>query len=723
MENLNVSERMKKLFEESRAKAKNPPESTFNYDIHYNARNVFNNCPRWEKIARSTAAAIENQAVYIEPYDRIIGRVYYDREKRPIDPDPDFDFNSRLRAQMRNERPDYEELARNQLATYGSPGHIAWDWSTILRYGTDGIRQRCESGMIRHASDPKSMEFYRGVHIMLDGMERWNDKHVAELERMGMKEEAEICRRVPKHPARSFREAVQSFFMQFIVVMKENPYGGNSPGRLDYYLWPFLESDLKNGTCTLEYAEELIEELFVRIDERLYSRDGWVESVMVGGCHSNGESAVNPLSHMMIRVFMKYDITHPHVYVRIPKNCPEDFLTLSADYVVNGGNRAQLLNDEAIVKALFRNGVSENDAADYYCGGCMEVGVQGKTSDFLFTGFQNISKLLELCMTGGVCMKTGAQLQYFKHPALTEFDSFEDFYASFIAEAKRVLWENLKFQDRLSEYVEHARPSYLISAMVDDCLGVGRNMHGGGARYHDYGSSFIGIPNAADSLYAVKTAVFDKKLCTSAKLMDALKADFVGYEDLRAELLAIPKYGQENADADAMAVRLTTDLCNIYSSYVNRFGGNGKPVILSFRWATAAGSILGATPDGRKAGVPLAQAVTPQGMAMTKGITAAMNSCTALPFELLSGGASTMWDLDSSWASIPVAKSLFTAFFAQGGHIFQGNVTDVDTLIKAQQNPEQYNHVIVRVGGFSARFVGLTKDLQDDIINRIRHCC
>ncbi|MBR2460645.1 MAG: hypothetical protein IKB34_05405 [Clostridia bacterium] len=720
---MEISNRMRELFERSRARAKSPPASTYSYDIHNFARTKYKDCPRWEKIARSTAAAIENQAIYIDREDRLIGRVYYDREKRPEAPDPDFDFNMQMIAETKNDHPWYDELARNQLACYGSPGHIAWDWSTLLRYGTEGIRRRCASGLIRHADDTESVNFYNGVLIMLEGLENWNDKHVAELEKMGKTEEAEICRRVPRYPARSFREAVQSFFMQFIVVMKENPYGGNSPGRLDYYLWPYLENDLKNGVCTMEYARELIEELFIRIDERLYSRDGWVESVVVGGCHSNGQSAVNPLSHIMIEVFMKYDITHPHIYARIPPNAPKDFLTLCADYVVNGGNRAQLLNDEAIMKALVLNGVSENDAADYYCGGCMEVGVQGKTSDFLFTGYQNIPMLLELCMTGGISLRSGKPLEYFSHPALTEFHFFEDFYSSFIAEAKRVLWANLQYQDRLSAHVEVSRPGFLISSMVDNCLNVGRNMHGGGARYHDYGSSFIGIPNTADSLYAVKVAIFDKKMCTAQELLDALKADFEGYEELRAKLLKIPKFGQEDPEADGMAARLTEDLCNIYSSYVNRFGGNGKPVILSFRWATSAGSILGATPDGRKAGTPLAQAVTPQGMAMTKGITAAMNSCTTLPFELLSGGASTMWDLDHQWATVPVTEALFTSFFKQGGHIFQGNVTDVETLIKAQQSPEDYNHVIVRVGGFSARFVGLTKDLQDDIINRIRHCC
>ena len=503
------TERIKKIFAESRAKAIKPPKATFTHDIHYAATELYSALPKWEKQARSMAYAVVNQEVFIEPYDKIVGRVYYYGEQPIEKRDPDFDFNTQPRLYAQKNDPEYDELARNQLVTYGSPGHVAWDWNAMLRRGTSGIRERCAKERIRHADDEKSLQFYDGVTVMLDALDEWNAKHVAKLREMGKTEEAKICERVPKYPARTFREAVQSFFMQFITVMKEEPNGGNSPGRLDYYLWPFLEEDLKKGITTLEEAEELIEELFIRIDERLYYSDGWVESVVLGGSYPNGTSAVNPLTYIMIRAYMKHDITHPHIYCRIPKNAPKEYLELCADYVINGRNRAQLLGDEGVIKALVTNGVTETDAVDFFCGGCMEVGVQGRTSDFLFTGFQNIPKLLELCITGGYCLKTQKQLTYFKTEPLTAFDNYEDFYQSFVKQADRVLTLNLQYQDKLSEYVEHMRPAYLLSAMVDDCIAKGRNMHGGGARYHDYGASFIGVPNAIDSLIAIKKAVYE----------------------------------------------------------------------------------------------------------------------------------------------------------------------------------------------------------------------
>ncbi len=719
------SDRMQRYFERSRKIAMDPPKDTFLYDASYMATQVYADCPRWEKISRSYAYAIVNQKIYIDEEDTIIGRVYYNETKPEfIDPDVDGRLTmNEFAKSYRSADPEFNEFAELNIVTHGSPAHISWDWNYILKHGTEGIKARCRRMMARKANDSYAQEFYNAVIILVEALEEWSDKHIAELEKMGKTEEAEILRRVPRYPARSFREAVQAFFMQFIIVMKENPYGGNSPGRLDYYLWPYLEEDLRTGKCTLEEAERICEELFIRIDERLYGRDGWGETIALAGTHPNGESALNPLSYTMIRAYMKYNTTHPLLYARIGSKTAKDFIDLCAEYVMKGQNRAQLLNDDAIIRALIKNGVSEQDAYNYYCGGCMEVGIQGKTSDLLFSGYHNILKILELCITGGYCLHRKKQYQYIGVKPLTEYSSFEEFYTAFIEKTRYILKRSLNYLDALSERLEVGRPAYLLSSMIENCIDTGRNMHGGGAKYHDYGAAFVGIPNTADSLTAIKKAVFTDKICTAEELLDAIRANFEGYEALRAKLIAIPKFGQENDEADKMAIRLSTDLCEVYSSYVNRFGGNGKTILLSFVYSANEGARTGASPDGRLAGVALAQSITPQSMAMTKGITVAMNSCTKLPFDLFSGAASTMWDLDHTWASAELVSALVVSFFEQGGHIFQGNVTDVEELIRAQESPDDYRHLIVRVGGYSARFVTLNRELQNDIINRIRHSC
>jgi formate C-acetyltransferase len=718
---MKTSKRLQTICEDSLQKGLHALPTHYHFDIHKAAIEKYSDLPRWEKIARSTAYAIVNQDVLIEPFDKIIGRTYYANEKPVEKHDPDFDFWKLIWQTVDEKIPQYSGFARYHLVLHGSVGHIAWDWNRILKHGTVDLRERLENGLVRFRGDAKAEEFFSGALIMLDALDAWNDKHVTALEQMGKTEEAEICRRVPRYPARSFREALQSFYMQHIVIMKEAPFGGNSPGRLDYYLWPFLERDLKAGVCTLEEAEELIEELFLRIDERIHCDDGWGETIVVGGTHPNGTSAVNPLSYIMIRAHMKSNNTHPLLYPRIPADCPQDFIDLCAKYVKDGQNRAQLVSDPAIMAALTKNGVSDTDAANYYCGGCMEVGIQGATSDLLFSGWHNIPKILELCITGGKSLTDGAVIRGRDFRSLLDFETFEEFYRYFIRESDYFLTLSLKFLDLASEILDNVRPLYLVSALIDDCIARGRAMHAGGARYHDYGAAILGIPNAADSLYAIKRAIFEDQICSKEELMDALSKNFEGYEALRKKLLALPKYGQEHEGADALANRLSVDLVRSYRAYVNRFGGTSKFILLTFVWAPEAGAELGATPDGRLAGVPVAQSITPQSMSMTKGITAAINSCTTQPFDLFAGGASSMWDLDPSWASEAVIKGLFTSFFEQGGQMFQGNTTDVEELIKAQQNPEAYPHLIVRVGGYSARFVWLSKALQNDVINRYRH--
>jgi len=719
------SERISKIRAFSQALAKNEPENTYYYDLHRFAKNQFHSLDRSEKIARSTASAIKNQKIYIEPFDNIIGRVFLFNHKSVDMEDPDFDHITEARERIFAEIEDYADFAQFPFVvgdTHYSFGHMSWNWNAILKYGTSGLKKRCEDAMSR-TDDITSHEYYKGVIILLTALEDWNDLHVKKLLEMGMEKQAKICEKVPRYPAETFHEAIQAFFMQYIVVMRENPGGGNSPGRLDYYLWPYLERDLANNTCTMEDARELIEELFIRINERVWDKDGWTETIVVGGTNPSGSSAVNPLSYLMIEAFMELEIIHPALYARIPENSPNEWIDFCAEFLVNGKNRAQLLYDKTIIEALCKNGVPYEDAVEYYCGGCMEIGIQGKTNNYLFNTWHNMPKMVEFAVTKGLSLSDGKVIKSYRSKGLENYDTFDEFYSDFIKEVKRILYMFFKAQDIYSEVADKAYPRYLLTSMIDDCIKLGKGMHSGGVRYPDYGSLPIGLPDAADYLFAIKKAVYDDKVCTASELVDALKANFEGYELLRKQLIAIPKYGQDNSEADSFANKYFSDVSDIYTSYVTRFGGKGKMVIFTFTWAADAGMDMGATASGKLAHTPVAHGVTPHSSSMTEGITAAINSCTALDFTKFNGGASTMWDLDSSWVNPTLVKSLFMTFFKNGGQIFQGNTTDVKELIAAQQNPENFPNLMVRVGGFSARFVTLKKHVQDEIIGRIRHKC
>ncbi|MBE7044213.1 MAG: hypothetical protein E7397_01675 [Ruminococcaceae bacterium] len=705
-------------------RVKTGDENHFWHDYHKAAIEQFAHLERWEKAARAMAYAIENQDVYAFREDRIGGRTYYTYEKSEpvLQYDPDLQEEIVAEQEFLKEFPQGRELIENQLIGTNSKGHITWAFERILRLGVSGMQQQYEKAL-QNAPDAEAEQFYKGVLILLDALRSWNKKHVQAYEGIGNFALAERMRSVPEYPAKNFREAVQAFYMQHLVVMSENPYGGNGPGRLDYYLWPYLERDIKEGRCTLSEAKEIIQELFLLFDERLHPVDGWVEAIVVGGTHLDGTSAVNPLSYLMIEAIMELDVTHPSVYVRLPENPPEDFVKLCAKYMMSGNNRAQLLYDPAVVNALVKNGKPYRDAVEYACGGCMEIGLQGMSSDFLYIGWQNIAKILELMITGGVDLRTGKKLSSFGvNNGLEYYSDFEAFYKDFIRETKRLIYIYLKRQDIYSEQTQKARPSYLISSMIDNCLERGRNMHAGGAKYHDYGGTPLAMPDTADGLYAIKKAVFEEKICTAEELVLAMKANFEGYEPLRLKLRSIPKYGMDDAEADALASQLMRDISDAYLSYRTRWGGCGKPVILTFVYSPVAASILGATADGRKMGKGVAHGITPHSDAMKHGISAAINSCGKMPFEKFSGGASTMWDFDSSWANEAVIEAVIRAFIQQGGQIFQGNTTSLAELVKAKEHPEGCEHLIVRVGGYSARFVNLSKELQDEIIHRMRHC-
>jgi len=570
------------------------------------------------------------------------------------------------------------------------------------------------------------------VAIVLQGLLSWVELHVSAIEnlireevdpvrRNELQEMADVCRRVPRNPSTTFREAVQTFWFQHLAVMYENPFGGNGPGRLDYYLWPFLERDLVSGSITLDEAREFVTELLIKLHERIAPADGWVEALPVGGRKPDGSLAINPLSSMIIEIISELPQTHPSVYVRMPEDAPDDFVDLTVRYLLRAGNRAQVYGDDAVTEALHKSGrVALEDARHWTAGGCMEVSPQGCNCDLLFSFAHNVARTFELVINGGCLMQTGERV--IDHPkTLADYTSFEGLYTDFEAELARELGILARRLDIYLEEYARLRPSFLLSSMTHDCLEEGRSINDGGARYTNYGGSGVGIPNVGDSLYAIQRAVFLDRRVTAAELLNALRADFVGYEALQAYLRSLPRYGAGDEAADAMTDRVFCTFADLLASHTTRHGGTLVPIILGFVWVVDFGNQVGATPDGRNAGRPLAHGLSPQSGSAVKGITGAIRSATSLSLDKAGGGGAMMWDLDPSWAAPSVVKPLLKTFVDRGGHIFQGNVISVETLRKAQQNPEEYMDLIVRVAGWSARFGTLSPATQEEIITRYKY--
>ncbi len=716
----------------------------------------YSHLPGRQRYAKSFAWALANAPVYIYDHALLAGQWYSEpsADMGVIDADPQWQeyspfHYSRKRIQEEipeawllhglftdefmdspsHNMPQHPEAWVMGIVT-SIPGHISWHWEWIVKYGVTGILARIADSRKRAATEDE-MFVLDGMKDVLEALLAWTDRHVTALEEkvaaspsdLEMRKLLDICRRVPRYGARSFREAVQSFHFCYTATMIENNHGGNSPGRLDYHLWPYLERDMVEKCCDLKVARELIDELFIRFHERsLYTADGRVETIVVGGSHADGTPSINPLSRVMVESMAGLKITHPSVYIRMPENAPEDFIELAARDLLEGGNRAQVVSDPAVIKAMVFGGIPEEDARMYMCGGCMEIAPHGMNSDLLFVGFFNVPKVLELVLNGGICMNTGYRmLPELYCRTLADYSTFEDLYSAFEEQLAYCLNTSFRVIELNHEAFVKLRPRYLISSQIDDCIERRKLIHEGGARYEDWGSTPLGIPNLGDSLYAIRRAVFDEKFIAAGELLAALQTDFRGNELLRERLLGLPKFGQGHAGPDEMTIRVTRTVCDIYNVYRNPCGGKIKPMVMTFQMAPVAGKALAATADGRHAGITIAQGLTPQSIGMTKGITTAILSANSLPLELFSGGASSMWDIDSRYATVGNVTSLLKTFLATGGQMFQGNMTDVRELECAQAKPDQYENLMVRVGGYSGRFVALNKINQDDVIMRHRH--
>jgi len=699
---------------------------------------IYHDLPLAERQARSFAYALEHEPVYIHPLCRIAGQIYQDcpGAGRPdvegsLDHPAWSDFSVRgaVRARMAKAAPD-EGPEVKHFDLDGKPGHICWDFGCMLQSGVSGMIEQCREGM-QNSHDPKAREFYRCVEIVLIGLCKWVEHHVRALHRAAREEAdpdrrqellemAAICERVPEHPARSFREAVQSFWFQHMAVVLENPFGGNGPGRLDYYLWPYLRQDLERGATTLDESRELITELFIKLHERVAPRDDWVDSVPVGGRHKDGSSAINPLSYMMIEVISELQQTHPSVYVRLHDDAPQEFVDLTVRYLIEGGNRAQVYGDDNIIRSLHADGVALEDARHWTAGGCMEVSPQGCNCDLLFAFAHNVAMSLELVLNGGCLLQSGERVIPHSR-TLADYGSFEELYAAFEALLRSELAMRMRWLDIWLESYARYRPSFVLSSMTHDCMERGRTINEGGARYTDYGGSGVGIPNVGDSLYALKRAVFEEQRFTGQQVLDALRADFVGHQRVQATLARVPKFGSDEEEVDALVDRVLCTFNECLKSHRTPYGGHCRPVILGFEWVVTYGEQAGATPDGRHAGRPLAHGLSPQSGAAVKGITAAINSATRLSLEEVGGGGATMWDLDPNWATPEIVKPLLMTFIGKGGHIFQGNIVSLDRLLAAQAQPDEHRDLMVRVAGYSARFTELSPATQNEIITRHKY--
>jgi pyruvate formate-lyase/glycerol dehydratase family glycyl radical enzyme len=538
-------------------------------------------------------------------------------------------------------------------------------------------------------------------------------------EKRQWEELAEVCARVPAHPARNFREALQALLFAHMITVWEDGVNANSIGRLDQFCWPYLQPDLETGSLTYEQAGELLAALWCKLYQ---SYD--VQQVTLGGQLADGSDATNPLTSLALDVTEGLGFVRC-LSVRVHQGTPRPFLRRCVDLLARGGGIPFFFNDETLIPALASKGIPIEAARGYAPIGCIEITIPGQANPHAVSNWINLAKCLELALNDGRCLTTGQQVGP-QTGTLADFTS--------LAEVRAAYTRQLDHAANLAVYGSNAaelahRTMYrlpYLSLLTDDCVAQGRDIIEGGARYNYHESAAMGLPNVADSLAAIQQAVFTEQTISGSDLLEALRSNFAENEELLQYLRKrMPKYGNDLDLPDGLAAELAQQYCEVLGSHHSPGGMEFFVHLFTFTLMIPFGKTTGATPEGRRAGEPLAYSLSPVQGRDREGFTAMLNSLARIPHHLVAASSSAILEAHPSLLAGEEGLETFTDLLmtaiAQGVGQMQVNVVRAEDLRAAQDDPDRYASLCVRVSGFSQQFVLLDRELQDHIIARTKH--
>ncbi|MBW7837374.1 MAG: formate C-acetyltransferase [Sphingomonadales bacterium] len=542
---------------------------------------------------------------------------------------------------------------------------------------------------------------------------------------------AQICRRVPAHPARTFREAMQSFWFTFLMI---TPSPTASMGRFDQFMNPYYEADLANGRLSEEEALELLQCLRIK-DMQLNRTSGkaarqknagmakW-HNMVIGGVTKSGEDATNPLTYLILEAVRRLPTAHHTVTLRVHDGTPEPLMKKALEVVKMGTGMPAFIGDRSYIAYLLDQGVPLEEARNYAIGGCLDVTLPGK-SRTAAVGMFIVSMVLEATLLNGVVRRTGDAVGL-STGKFEDFKTFDDFYAAFKAQLRHFLKLHADKNNAELLISRELFPDPVRSVLMDGGLAEGKALL---ERTYllENGAllNMVGMINVVDSLTAVKKLVFEDRVVSQAELIQALDANWQGREDLRRRFLEAPKYGNGDDYADQIAVDLFDYWADVAASLRSCLGGAHKPTGISVSSQWPGGAQTGATPDGRFSGECLADGTMsamrgrdlkgPTGL-MNSAMKISQNRYQAALFNIKFHPSAMQSDEDLRKISF-----LIRTYFARGGKHVQFNVVSREILLEAQKHPEQYRDLLVRVAGYSAYFIQLGKAMQDEIIGRTAH--
>ena len=558
------------------------------------------------------------------------------------------------------------------------------------------------------------------------------EKETDEIRKQELLQIAANCDVVPAHAPKTFWQAIQMYWFVHLGVTTElNPWDAYSPGRLDQHLNPFYQKDTEDGILDDEKALELLECMWVKFNNQpappkvgitLKESGTYTDfaNLNTGGITPDGENGVNEVSYLILDCMDEMKLLQPSSNVQISKKTPTKFLKRACEISRKGWGQPAFYNTEAIIQELLNAGKSIEDARRGGTSGCVETGAFGNEA-YILTGYFNLPKILELTLYNGYDIvskkQIGIPLGYAK-----DFKSYDELYEAYKKQVEHLIDIKIEGSNIIEKIYAEYMPAPFLSIITNDCISRGKDYNAGGARYNTNYIQGVGIGTITDSLAAIKYNVFDEKKFTMEELIEALEHNFEGY-DMIANLVRnkTPKYGNDDDYAD----NIMKDVFNFYQKTVtgrpNMKGGTYRVNMLPTTCHVYFGEVMNASPNGRLAQKPVSEGISPEKGADVNGPTAVIKSCSKMD-HLRTGGTLLNQKFTPSVVKgeegLDNMANLVRAYFNMDGHHIQFNVIDRETLIRAQQNPDEYKDLIVRVAGYSDHFRNLSKALQDEIIER-----
>lgn len=630
----------------------------------------------------------------------------------------------------------YEMMPDLQYLLIDLQGHIVPGYHRVLEVGFEGIARMAESKAEELKASGKSvkelkrqLDFLQSVQVAAKAVCQFSYRYADLAEEMAKKAEgrrreellaiSERCRWVPARPPRTFWEALQSIWMTLVVLVIS--YGFDNvftSGRVDQYLWPYYKADIEAGRITREEALEAIEEFLVKIAGNLVFGPN---NITIGGLDREGKDATNEVSYLFLEALENIRGLGDGLAVRISDRTPHDFLIRAIKtHEITGG--VAFYNDDIIIRDLLEEGYSLEDARDYSIVGCVEPAGTGFDNSYTAGNAINFVCCLEMALNRGKRLFVGARRVGARTKDPRRFRSFDEVKEAFerqVSHSVSTLVRMAEIKDRL--FMQFPTP--LLSATIEGCLESGLDLTWGGARYNNAHVNAQGLATVANSLAAIRWAVFEERIVSMPELIKALRRNFKGYEHLRQVLLRkAPKFGNDDDRVDGIAAWACEMFVNEVRKHKCWRGGRYRPSMFSSGTQDMEGSICGATPDGRLAGDPVSNGISPTNGTEWTGMTAVLHSVARAGSTFMSDGTALNINISPSTLAndenVEKMAALLEAYFVMGGRHVQFNPVDAETLRDAQNHPEKYPDLTVKVSGYSARFIDLSRSLQDDIIAR-----